>query len=268
MRFPDAREAIKIGVDLGTQARRERLPFGSGAPLGQVWLIEATPRPTIDLVDAAVPGARDAAMSGGPGRKRRGLGPVAEIRRENVVVDRVGFDLLGGGVADQAVEAGPHPPVGDLSEEAGPRGGRANASARQIRFPGHPLQGGPDVRLVVGERLRGGAERPVVEARDRKPEGRPAGGQELGRPVEGLRDLAKRADPLDPPIVRQALCGLDLRNDAGKGELDQGRGRGVMVHWDDLGSAWRGSGCTGVDHHVIWDNFNSILATNTPTFRS
>src|SRR5215208_248214 len=92
---------------------------------------------------------------------------------------------------------------------------------------------------------------------------RPAGRDQLERAVEPSGDLTKGADPLGLCPGGEVLGLLDESDGICQGELDEGQGRGVMVHWDGLGGARDGRRWTGVDHHVFWDNVNSILGIFT-----
>src|SRR5215217_8171412 len=105
-----------------------------------------------------------------------------------------------------------------------------------------------------------------MKTRDRQAKARPAGRDQLERAVKPFGDLTKGADPLGLCLGREVLGLLDQSDGIGQGELDQGQGRGVMVHWDGLGGARDGRRWIDVDHDVFWDNVNSILAIFTLTF--
>src|SRR5215207_4892841 len=102
-----------------------------------------------------------------------------------------------------------------------------------------------------------------MKARDGQAKARPAGRDQLQRAIEPFGDLTKGADPLGLCSGGEVLGLLDQSDGIGQGGLDEGQGRGVMVHWDRLGTAWGGRRWIYVDHHVFWDNVNSILDTFT-----
>src|SRR5215211_7719667 len=102
-----------------------------------------------------------------------------------------------------------------------------------------------------------------MKTRDRQAKARPAGRDQLERAVKPFGDLTKGADPLGLCLGREVLGLLDQSDGLGKGELDEGQGMGVVVHWDELGRARDGRRWIDVDHDVFWDNVNSILDTFT-----
>ena len=116
---------------------------------------------------------------------------------------------------------------------------------------------------MVGEGLGRDSKRQVMKTRDGQAKARPACQDQLKRAIEPLGDLTKGADPLGLCLGGEVLRLLDQSDGIGQGELDEGQGRGVMVHWDGLGTAWSGRRGIDVDHHVFWDNVNSILGIFT-----
>ncbi len=90
---------------------------------------------------------------------------------------------------------------------------------------------------MVGEGLGRHPKRQMVKARDRQAKACPASGDLLKRAVEPFGNLTKGADPLGFCLGGEILCVLDSSDGIGQGELDEGQGRGVMVHWDELGCA-------------------------------
>ena len=119
---------------------------------------------------------------------------------------------------------------------------------------------------MVGEGLGGDCKRQVMKTRDGQAKARPAGRDQLERAVEPFGDLTKGADPLGLRLGGEVLGVLDQSDGLGQGQLDEGQGRGVMVHWDELGCARDGRRWIDVDHHVFWDNVNSIVDTFTLTY--